>query len=225
MKLKILIPFITLLSIAGCNVSDQLKSEESLCGDLSSLPTEFDITDANIEVLMAPEPSTYPDMAMGNSYSESTEVEYSDIVFSINSEVELIALTKPTSQPFSFALVSKAYACSPALPSTNEKIVDIKITSSTAFDSDLASGDSLKSKFIVSFADSETRFYNYVDDGVEYYSLNQYLEQDDVHAGNVVQLKLAEAPEFSGSYVFFIELSLDSGEVFMLETPEISFTM
>lgn len=109
-------------------------------------------------------------------------------------------------------------------PSTSEKIVDIKITSSSYFDGSLAAGDSLKAKFDVIYADSETDFYSYENGFVVYYSLNNYLEQDDVYGGNIIQLKLNEAPEFAGNHIFFIEFTLNTGELFALETTEISFT-
>lgn len=224
MKFRKLIPFTIFLLITGCGDSGQVEPEGSLCGDLSSFPREFDITDVDIQVLVAPESKTYPTMAFGDIYNENTEVKYNDIVFSINSETQIIAEKREKTKNISFSLISSAYACSPMPPSTNEKIVDIKITSSSAFDNTLATGDSLKSKFNVTYADSETDFYGYENGVVVYYSLNQYLEQDDVYAGNIIQLKLAEAPEFVGSHVFFIELTLNTGEIFTLETPEISFT-
>lgn len=210
--------------VTGCDDSKQVEPEVSTCGDLSSFPIEFDITDIGLQVLMAPEPKTYPGIVIGDLYDENTEVAYNDVIFSIDSITQLIASKKEKNKNISFSFISSAYACSPISPSTNEKIVDIKITSSGAFNGTLTTGDSLTSKFNVVYADSETDFYGYENGVIAYYTLNQYLEEDDVYAGNTIQLKLAEAPEFSGTLAFFIELTLDTGEIFTVETPEISFT-
>lgn len=220
MKFIQLIPFTLFLFMFGCDDQDPNITS---CGDLSSYPTEFDITDLSIEILVTPEPKVYPTMIFGEIYNENTEVKFNGIVFSINSETQIIAKKSEKPKSLSFSLISSAYACSPVLPSTNEKIVGIKITSSAAFDGSLATGDSLKSKFDVIYADSETDFYSYENDAVVYYSLNSYLEQDDVYAGNAIQLILNEAPEFVGKHIFFIEFTLNTGEIFTLETPEISF--
>jgi hypothetical protein len=224
MKFIKLILFTIILCVTGCDDSKQAEPETSICGDLSSLPTEFDITDVGIQVLIAPEPKIYPKWVVGDLYNENTEVIYNDVIFSIDSITQIIASKKEKNKRIFFSFISSAYACSPIPPSTNEKIVDIKITSSGAFNSTLTTGDPLTSKFNVVYADSETDFYGYEDGVIAYYTLNQYLEQDDVYAGNTIQLKLTEAPEFSGTLAFFIELMLDTGEVFTLETPEISFT-
>ena len=213
-----IIPFILFLLITGCGV------ETDSCGDLSPDSNVFDIVDADIQVLVVSESRTYPEMVLGDTYIANTDVEYNDIVFSISSEIQLIAAKREKTKDISFSLISSAYACSQVPPRTNEKIVDIKITSSSAFDNTLDAGYSLKSKFSVAYADSETPFYGYDNDLVVYHSLIQYLEQDDVYAGKIIQLTLTEAPEFGGSHFFFIELMLNTGEIFTLETPEINFT-
>jgi len=225
MILKKLIPFIVLLLLSGCQDDDG-----NSCGDLGSYPTEFDITDLSLQVLMAQEEKTYVAMVYGELYQANTDVNYNDVVFSLVAETQYVAtdshkkLNKHPQKNTNFTLISSAHACSLIPPSTNEKIVDIKITSSYAYNSSIAAGESLKSKFSVVFAESQTPFYAYQDGVIEYYSLEQYLDQDDVYAGNVIQLKLTESPELPGGHVFFIELTLDSGEVFIIETPEMSFS-
>ena len=122
-------------------------------------------------------------------------------------------------------MFNSAFACSPVPSTTDEIIADIKITSSAPFNSELASGAVLNEKFNVVFNHSETSFYDYnpTGPGVLYFSLEQYLAQENVAAGYGIQLKLNEAPEYAGEHIFFIEMALDSGEVFSVETPEVSF--
>ena len=219
MKVKTLLLFVVFLVIYGC---DKQFAELSPCGDLSSYPTEFDIINMSVHILEAQESKSYLSMILGEVYSEDSEVNFSDIVFSIDSEVQMIALKTEKRKSPSFSMISAAYACSPVTPSTKEKIVAFQITSSSAFNSSLAAGDSLVSKFDVVFADSATYFYSYEDSTVDYFNLDRYLEQDEVYASYNMQLKLNESPEFEGRHIFFIEITLDSGEKFILETPEIS---
>jgi len=228
MIFKQLIPLTILLLVSGCQ--DDYKDDGSSCGDLSSYSYEFDITNISLEVLIAQEEKSYASLLFGEIYQANSDIIYSDIVFSLDSETKFVAIDsqktkdKGQHQKINFTLISSAHACSLIPPSTNEKIVDIKITSSYAFNSSIAAGESLKSKFKVVFAESQTPFYQYQDGIIEYFSLTQYLEQEEVYAGNIMQLKLIESPEFAGSHIFFIEFTLDTGEVFLLETPEISFT-
>ncbi|WP_196159458.1 hypothetical protein [Reinekea sp. G2M2-21] len=220
MKVKTLLLFVVFLVIYGC---DKQFAELSPCGDLSSYPTEFDIINMSVHILEAQESKSYPGIILGEVYSEDSEVNFSDIVFSIDSEVQMIALKTGKRKSPLFSMISSAYACSPMMPSAKEKIVAVKISSSSAFNSSLAAGDSLVSKFDVVFADSATYFYSYEDSSVSYFSLERYLEQDEVYASYNMQLKLNESPEFEGQHIFFIEITLDSGEKFILETPVISF--
>ncbi|MFQ3220450.1 MAG: hypothetical protein ACI96W_002820 [Paraglaciecola sp.] len=205
--------------ITGCNDDGIISS----CGDLPSGSNKFDITNVNVQVLLAPTTTPSSSRVSGDLYNQGTEVNYDDIVFSINAVTQVVAAKKKESKGFSFSLISSAYACSLLPPSTDEKIIDIKVTSSADFNNAFSAGDSLKSKFEVTYTESYARFFTYENEEKIYYNLIEYLEQDDVYAGKVIQFKLNEEPEFAGYHIFYIELMLSTGEIFLLETAEIRF--
>jgi len=205
MTIKKSVTFIIFLFIVACNDSG------NSCG--KGEPTKFDITDVKIELLVS----------SGTNKAPYNEVKHSDLTISINSVTQIIASIKEKSKKSNFSFINSAYACSLAPPSTNEKIVDIKISSSSPFNDELAAADSLKSKFEVVYADSETQYFEYSNNTEVYFNLNRYLEQENVYAGNKIRIKLNESPKFVDNHIFFIELTLDTGEVFLLETPEINF--
>jgi len=208
MKIKKLVSFTIFLFIVACDGNSGGGVDCPEGG-----PIKFDITDVNIEL----------SVASGSNKAPYNEIIHSDLTISINSVTQIISSIKEKSKTNNFSFISSAYACSPAPPSTNEKIVDFKISSSSPFNDELAAGNSLKSKFEVVFADSETQYVDYSNNTEVYFNLNRYLEQENVYAGNKIRIKLNEAPKFVDNHIFFIELSLDSGEVFLLETPEINF--
>lgn len=232
-KQIVLLPLVLLA--VGCDGGDDTSEAEIIpdpvvagCGDGG--PRTFDITDVEVDVLLAPEPKNYPAWVVGSALDAGEDIQYDEIVFSLESEVQYLAANKTELQrarqkEITFSLFNSAFACSPVPPTTDEKITDIKITSSAPFNTDLASGAGLNEKFNVIFTRSETPYYDYdpVGPGVLYYSLEKYLAQEDIAAGSGIQLKLNEAPEYAGEHIFFIEMALDSGEVFTMETPEVSF--
>ena len=215
MKFKIIIICILFLLLFACD------NESDDC--LPRGPIKLDITGANIETLVIAEDKTYANRITGEKYNGINKVAYKELVFSIDSDVQTIITRRKKSKNMTFSIISSAYACSYIPPSTDEQIVDIKITSSTAFNNELGTWDSLKSKFEVVYADYATDYYSYQNSEYLYYSLSDYLKQDEVYAGNTIQLRLTEAPEFVDNHIFYIELSLNTGEVFTLETFEISF--
>jgi len=231
-KQIVLLPLVLL--VVGCGGESEttdveLKPDPMVagCGDVG--PNTFDITAVDVEVLPAPEPKTYPVWVIDSSFDVAADTQYDGIIFSLKSEVQYLAANKTELQRtrqkrITFSLFNTAFACSPLPPSTNEKITDIKITSSAPFNTELASGAVLNEKFDVIFTHSETPYYDYnpTGPGVLYYSLEKYLAQENIAAGFGIQLKLNEAPEYAGEHIFFIEMTLDSGEVFSMETAEVS---
>lgn len=99
MKFREIVIFTIVLLITACNGGNS-------CEDLSSYPTEFDITDVSIQVLVAPELEANPTLMVSEKYNENTEVNYNEIVFSINSETQIIAKKSEKSKNFSFSLLS-----------------------------------------------------------------------------------------------------------------------
>ena len=87
---KQLIPLTVLLLLPGCQ--DDNKTDIDSCGGVTSYSTKYDITDVAIEVLIVSEINTYPSMTYGDRYKENTEVAYSDIIFSLISETQIVAV-------------------------------------------------------------------------------------------------------------------------------------
>lgn len=221
MNFKILPVVFSLLALVACGAE---KQEDIMgCGNISS--SVFDITDFATEVYLRPEDRNIISGYFFNTY-DNTEVDYDGIIISLEADVQYLAVNLNKSRGISFSLFSKAYACSPLPPHTNEKIVDIKVTSSAPFSSELAAGDSLVDVFDVSYSSaaesSSAEYYEYENNEPVFYRLPEYLAQDDLHAGARLQLVLNRAPEVADSFIFFIEVTLDSGEIFSIETSEIS---
>lgn len=201
-----------------------LSCGEDPCGDLSSYPKEFDILDIELNVLVQSSFSNFPGRTYGDSqYSEGEQVPYDNLALSFDSITENIAFHHSKDRHIRFSIFDQAYACSPVTPITQEKITNISITSSYDFNDANPSGSSLNSFFDVIYAESETRFWDYIDSEYYYLSVEEYMSQEEVDAGYVVQLRLNTEPQYTDSQQFSISISLDSGEHFILETPEISF--
>ncbi len=235
MKFKQLVILASVLLISACEIGKESTAADpgpiiSECG--SSGTPEFDITNVDLQVLQAPEPKTYAKMANGFIFDIDMDAQYSDVVFSLESVTQNIAKNREMQNgvgkgntlldTLSFTFFNSAYACSPLPPSTKEKIINIKITSSAPFNDEFAANQSLASKFDVVYIDAPDDFYSYVNGGIEYYSVESYVAQPDVKAGNIIQLKLNEEPQYSGNHIFFIEMTLDTGEIFTMESPELS---
>lgn len=217
--------FLVMLSIIllSCGGNDDLPGIPS-CGDLSSLPTEFVILDFEVEVLVDSDIPIYPWRVFGDSqYSEGVTVAFDDVVLSFGSTNEYIYADNINSSPFRFSFFSKAVACSPRSPQTNQKITGFRITSSRDFNEDHPSGDTLNALFDIIYSESESPFYEIIDSTYSYLSLAEYMNQDDVLASEIIQLRLNTEPLIPASHVFTVTISLDSGESFVFETPEISF--
>ncbi|WP_028865311.1 hypothetical protein [Psychromonas aquimarina] len=204
-----LTPFFILLLISGCDVN----LSENNSQELDNTSAEIDNTGTYIDIW---------NIDWGE-YVVGTEVDYTNIIFTIEPINQMINTAKEKPKGNSLMLKNSSNTCEPLQPEIIQKIVDIQITSS-AFNASLESEGTLKSKFDVVYTNSETKYFDDENYKRIYYSLDRYLAQDDFETGNTIQLQLNEKPEFPGSHIFFIEIVFNTCESLTLETPKISFT-
>ncbi|WP_462155178.1 hypothetical protein [Pseudoalteromonas piscicida] len=84
-------------------------------------------------------------------------------------------------------------------------------------------GDIAKSMFdITDFSLGEFK----IEHGSEkdYFSISEFLNIEEKRASKFIQFALNSEPTYKQNHVFYIEISLDTGEQFSLESQELSFT-
>lgn len=207
---------------------DDLATQEgSSCDDLGTYVKALDITDielSTITQLYFQENPTYPTYnPLDLLYLTGESVAYDSLVLSLDAITEDLLAQQQQSNPFEFSLFAKAYACDFPLPTPQEKITEITITSTNAFNDDTPAGSPLTAFFDVIYAFSETDFYSRENGKIDYFSVEEYLQQSEVNASEAIQLRLNTAPDYLTNQKFFITIRLDSGEEFMLESDEVSF--
>ena len=189
-------------------------------------PRTFDITDMNLETFTVDDNSEFTDVQRrhGENYIEGQNVDHDLLVFSLESSVQFLSKASKTQKHWHVSFISSAYACSPAPPSSNDNIKNIEITSSFNFNDVHITGEPLTEFFTVIFADPIlSNYYRYDNDQIVYYTLDEYMDQDEVNAPQTLQLKLNTAPQYPGPHVFTITVTLDSGEIYELVSPEMTF--
>ena len=239
---RILIVFCYLL-VMSCGYDD--GSQPDICGNISFSSADVEITDMQLEVLVQSEFKDYPTEVYGDTkYVAGDSVDFDSLVISLEAVTWDTALRNPgrlfqntnvteraqldlqqsAKEPtLHFPLFRRAYACSPSLATLAEKITDITITSSNGFNDSYPSGSSLNSFFDVIYASSETEYYQYNNGNTTYFSVAQYLDQEDIQASRTTQIRLNTKPQYPDSQQFYIVITLDDGQVFILETPMINF--
>ena len=95
----------------------------------------------------------------------------------------------------------------------NNKLTKLNIYSSADFNTDLAAGSSLNNVFSVIEFNIENR-----QEAATNAKVRQLLP---IMMQRYFNFTLNTAPEFESSHVFYIEISLDNGKQFLMETPEI----
>ncbi|MEJ6476622.1 hypothetical protein [Pseudoalteromonas piscicida] len=208
-------------ALVGCNSGSSGPDEEDQCGGTGS--SVFDITGFNLGEFKAENNNV--DEFVSTEYDGAEPIPYQTLVLQLKADTQSVA--QVSAPNFQFSLISSAYACSPTLPFTNENITDINITSSAAFSDDLPAGSNLNDVFDVVYIGLEYRnqvAYGTLDNGEkDYFSISEFLEIEQREAGKVIQLALNSEPSYKQNHVFYIEVSLDTGEQFLLESQELSF--
>ncbi|NQZ05721.1 MAG: hypothetical protein HRT35_01035 [Algicola sp.] len=124
---------------------------------------------------------------------------------------------------FSFSLMSKAYACSPVAPYTEEKITQLNITSDNDFSADYPAGSNLNALFNVLYSESVVVPTHTNSNGDRTaYTLAEYVATTP-NASQILQLKLIQAPETLKTHQFTIDYMHDDGQQFTVSTGVVTF--
>ncbi|WP_260492034.1 DUF5034 domain-containing protein [Pseudoalteromonas maricaloris] len=207
------------VGLVGCN-SDSSGPDDGQCGGVGN--SRFDITGFNLGEFSADQVDEW----VNTEYDGVEPISYQTLVFQLKADTQSVAqLSAPS---FEFSLISTAYACSPVPPYTDEKITDINITSSAAFSDEFPAGSSLNEVFDIVYIGSDYSNqvdYRRLDNGEnDYFSISEFLDMEDKKASEFIQFALNSEPTYKQNHVFYIEISLDTGEQFSLESQELSFT-
>ncbi|WP_138481372.1 DUF5034 domain-containing protein [Pseudoalteromonas phenolica] len=205
--------FLALL-IVGCSNDEE---PDNPCGSFSN--PEYVINDYTLRVFNSDLRGEY---VGGDAYESVDAIDFNSFIIKLDIKTGTVA--KRFDTIFDFSLMSKAYACSPVLPFTEQRISSIKITSSAAFNDDLPAGSSLNDVFDVVYLDYvPTPYYSEQNGDVDYFSVTEFTAQPDNMPAEITQLALNTEPKYKQNHVFFIEINFHSGEQFLLETREVSF--
>jgi hypothetical protein len=202
------------LLIAGCSNDE---GPDNPCGGFSS--PEYVINNYTLSVFNS---DSRGESVGGDVYTGEDAIDFNSFIIKLDIKTGTVA--KRFDTIFDFSLMSKAYACSPVLPFTQQRISSINITSSAAFNDDLPAGTSLNDVFDVVYLDYvPTPYYSEQNDEVDYFSVAEFTAQPDNVPAETTQLALNTEPAYKQNHVFFIEINFESGEQFLLESREISF--
>lgn len=106
------------------------------------------------------------------------------------------------SSRWSFSLINSAYACSPGIPQTDEKIDSIVITSAKHFDFNHPSGTGLSDVFDIIVLDDANSIY------YEKYTLKDYLDTNP-YVPNELVLLLNKQPDLTTDFQFLVKYYQD----------------
>ncbi|OCQ21278.1 hypothetical protein A7985_11675 [Pseudoalteromonas luteoviolacea] len=165
----------------------------------------------------------------GTVYSSNDTVAFNDAIIGIDTQTEYVQNSAKIMRFKPFSLMNKAYALSPVPPQVAQKISAITVTSAYDFSDEYPSGSNLNDLFLVTEASVGNQFYTFEEDKRAYFTVTEYIENnihnEHAHAGFILNLMLNTAPELDSSITFYIEIELDNGKVFSLETTEITYQM
>lgn len=145
---------------------------------------------------------------------ESNEVSW--LTFGIEITADTTIMYSNNRFKFNFSLLNKAYACS-FVPNNIalQKISNISIVSDNAFSENFPSGSELKELF-------EVVYFNANQTPVEEHTLLDY-NTLDFPAPTSIQLHLLQKPD-DLRQKFLVEITLDDGSLFIMETGDIYFS-
>ena len=123
---------------------------------------------------------------------------------------------------FSFSLMSKAYACSPVAPYTEERISQLNITSDNDFSADYPAGSNLNALFNVLYNQTLTPTHTDSNGDRTAYTLAEYVATTP-NATQSLQLKLIQAPDELKTHQFTIDYMHDDGQQFTVSTGVVTF--
>jgi len=184
--------------------------------------SEYDIIDIVSQVSKS---STIPDGITPLStsiLSTGESVDWNEFVIELTSIKHFLSsIDKDRPRSFDLSLISKAYACSGIPPFTKEKIASINIISNYDYSAALPAGSSLNEVFDVVWNNLEFRRNSNTGEIIPY-NLDEFNELTPT-AGNLIQVRLNQAPTLSFNHEFIIEYTHVDGESFSLLTPLVTF--
>ncbi|MCO7187962.1 MULTISPECIES: hypothetical protein [unclassified Pseudoalteromonas] len=176
---------------------------------------------------MAEQDIQNPEYNRDTPYQVAEEVTYQDIVFGLDTQTMSVTTASWLDIPHSFSLIKKAYALSPVPPQTEENIVSIDITSASDFSQAYPSGSNLNALFSVTYADALNKYYSYKNETKTFFTVEEYVQygraNGGLNAGFTRNLVLNSGPDYPVNMTFYIEIELDNGKIFSLETQEVAF--
>lgn len=209
----------SLTLLTSCGGDDEEDHQPDICGDLGD-PGFYDINGLQGSVFVTTTEIWHSDFdnsdnirrKIDSEYEEDDLRRFDEIAIQLIFEVQRYYADLPWI-PF----VSRAHACSPALPEFTENITAISVTSTATYN-DVAIGESLNE--IMDVVDEGYDFYD------RYYphpaSVAAFMANGDQEVWGAIMLELGTAPEQSGEHIFTIQITLDNGETYSYETPAIT---
>ncbi|WP_125721370.1 hypothetical protein [Pseudoalteromonas rubra] len=168
-----------------------------------------------------------PEYNRDTPYQGTEEVTYQNIVFGLDTQTMSVTTASWLDIPHSFSLLTKAYALSPAPLQTEENIVSINITSASDFSQAYLSGSNLNTLFSVTYTDTLNKYYSYKNEIKTFFTVEEYVQYGQanggLNAGFTRNLVLNTGPDYPVNMTFYIEIELDNGKTFSLETQEVAF--
>ena len=146
MNTKLILTGLFALSLVACGSSNE--DDNGGCGS-GGVPV-FYISEFNLNLYLGEIDTFAPTLHSEVITSEQVDSEL--FVISLQAVNKTQASNNIKNKGFGFSLINKAHAYSPIPPSTEDKIIDLKITSTADFSDDLPSGSSLNGVFDISFA-------------------------------------------------------------------------
>ncbi|AZZ98077.1 hypothetical protein [Pseudoalteromonas sp. R3] len=176
---------------------------------------------------LAEQDTQNPEYNRDTPYQVTEQVTYQDIVFGLDTQTKSVTTASWLDIPHSFSLITKAYALSPIPPHTEEDIVSIDITSASDFSEAYPSGSKLNALFSVTYADTLNKYYSYKNDVKTFFTVEEYVQYGQanggLNAGFTRNLILNTGPDYPVNMTFYIEIELDNGKIFSLETQDVAF--
>lgn len=185
-----------LISFSACDAGTQCGPFDSrfVTTDFTSGAFEFELDDSlRLDPNVLPPPELSP-------VGEDT-LSHSDFSIQMRADIETFASRRE--RGMSFSLVSSAYACSPALPTSEEVIEDIQIYSDEDFNDDYAAGDNLAELFdiLVPIRVDAVAYHKF--------DLNDFLSTNPNPTGEIILL-LKEPPQTVSDLQFTVQYTQQS---------------
>ncbi|CAA0106825.1 Uncharacterised protein [BD1-7 clade bacterium] len=216
--------------LIACEDSSKLR-DNGRCGSLDNaegVSTIYDIQGYQLDI--------YRKLPDRPEYVSTEVVRFDQIVFVLTAQTQIIAANDKGqgSQPSIdrqpqrrlVSIFPSAYACSlaPTLPIAAERLVGLAITATSDYTDALPVDSSLNAIFDITDMQGGTTYWEF--DGVQrdFYSVERYLQQGLNAAASYTALELTEAPASADMYTFEVQISLDSGEIYTLQTDAINLS-